>query len=494
MTVVVAQYQPPQSCKVYTPAKLAAAMIRAVGHRAEDRWLEPSFGHGVFLCELQKIGVSREFITAIDLEPQRGPADCHGVVSRGVDFLEWCRNTDRRFTRIVANPPYVSLLDLPEPARVAARNLSLPSGSGKLPARSNLWAAFLIGAVKVMQKGGAMSFVLPAAWEYADYASQLRAELPLLFAEWYSFRCEEPLFEDVLEGSVVIVGKGFGETHMYSSRIVCLQMGNMIDELGRVASKASPKVQKKKPAKLRSRKAARKLSTLVDIRLGGVAGDADFFLLRESQRKQLGLPLSSVRPSLSKAEHLQTALIDRSEWRRLKDEDARVWMFRPVKRSLTHPNVKKYLGLDLKDGGCNRSAKKISGRKVWYEIPLPNAVGGFLSGMTGFGPWISLSEMRDLTASNTLYTVSFKGETTLVERAALALTLLSSVVRKQLPGIFRRYAAGLHKLEPGDIQNLVIPKFPVLKTATAEYSRAVKALLSGNVAEASSIADTYLCS
>ena len=115
-----------------------------------------------------------------------------------------------------------------------------------------------------------------------------------------------------------------------------------------------------------------------------------------------------------------------------------------------------------------------------------------MSGMTKCGPWLALNGMGPLTATNTLYTVHFKRRTPANEKAAFALALLSSKVRKQLPSLQRRYAAGLGKFEPGDLQSLRIPVYAVPRHATDDYRKAVKALLNGEIAAATEIADRSL--
>jgi len=486
-------YRPPISCKVYTPIALADAMIMAVAGAADNTWLEPSFGRGVFLRELNRIGVAKSKITAVDLELNPSPNDIYATTLRGQDFLDWARETKKRFDRVVANPPYVSLLDLPQRARATARMLALPASKEGLPARSNLWAAFILGAVRTLNEGGAMAFVLPAAWDYADYARELREELPKLFADWYCFRCEEPLFPDVSEGSVVIVGKGFGQRPVNNLRVSCLSVNDLVAQLRRLGGADQTQVPP-----LPTRRLAvwnglqRKLSDLIEIRLGGVTGDVNYFLMRESERLEHKLPEFALKPVLSKAGHLQCSIINRAVWDKLRNQDARVWLFRPAQAHLTHAMVRRYIRLDAKKGGCNRSAEKIQNREPWYQVPLPNAVAGFVSGMSNAGPWIALNAMSQLTATNTLYTVRFKGRMTLIDKASLALALLSSPVREQLPNVCRRYAAGLAKFEPSDLQNLNIPGFTVSAKAPAAYEQAVKALLNGSAHSAAVIADRCL--
>jgi hypothetical protein len=129
---------------------------------------------------------------------------------------------------------------------------------------------------------------------------------------------------------------------------------------------------------------------------------------------------------------------------------------------------------------------------MWHQVVLPRVIDGFISGMSKYGPWLALNGMKSLTATNTLYTVHFKRSATAGEKAAFGLVLLSTKVRKQLPTLKRRYAAGLGKFEPGDLQSLEIPAYQVPAKAIADYQKAVKALLGGSISAATAIANRSL--
>lgn len=81
---------------------------------------------------------------------------------------------------------------------------------------------------------------------------------------------------------------------------------------------------------------------------------------------------------------------------------------------------------------------------------------------------------------------------TVAERSAWALSLLSSPVRQQFYSIVRRYADGLPKLEPHEVSSLSLPEPKLFPEAAAVYSKAIKALLSGQEVVATKLADEAL--
>ena len=214
------------------------------------------------------------------------------------------------------------------------------------------------------------------------------------------------------------------------------------------------------------------------IKIGCVTGDSHYFLIRESKRVQLGLPIRVLRPVLTRTRHLTTALATRTYWKTLREADERVWLFRPHSRHVKVPSVRRYLRLDPKRGGCNRKAYKIKNREHWYRPEVPNKVDGFISGTSQRGPWISLNQYRKLSVTNTLYCVTFTMDMSRDQRAAWAMALLSSRFRQQYVKKVRAYPDGLAKIEPGDFAALRISRPPKdCKGAHKKYQEAVSLLL-----------------
>src|SRR5438132_82569 len=145
----------------------------------------------------------RECSSLADCEP-----DGKARTLRGREFLAWSQDTRERFSRIVANPPFIALNRMPPSVRAAAMRIALPGG-GNVALGSNCWVAFLCASVALLEEGGSLGFVLPASWEYSDYAEPVRAAFPRIFRDVQVHRCARPLFSAVQEGSVVLLAREF---------------------------------------------------------------------------------------------------------------------------------------------------------------------------------------------------------------------------------------------------------------------------------------------
>jgi adenine-specific DNA-methyltransferase len=483
----------PNSCKVYTPPELAIAMVDAIAGRngTKAKWLEPCVGQGAFLNVLKARGIRPHNITAIDIEQDAQPCDKHARTLRPCDFFGWAAETSERFDRIVANPPFVRL-------RMYHRNLqpAIERLTSKVRyscgSDGNAWLLFLFGSVHLLRKGGSLAFVLPAAWDYADYASVARSTLPGLFGEFEVHRSLRPLFRGVQEGAVVIVGRGFRENHQRSERFEhasaeelttavagCSRPEPVARACGCAATRATGCVTKKIL-----------LGSLCNIRIGAVTGDSDYFLLTEDERLASRLPEKACVPVLSRARHLFHPYITRRSWEQLRLGGERIWLFRPNGAEISNRYVESYLAKLPEQGGCNRTRFKIKGRKPWYITPIPHYVDGFISGMSGFGPWICLNGFQGLVATNTLYVVEFFGNLSRDEKAACCLSLLSTTCRANMHP--RRYADGLAKWEPGDLESLLIPQASATAGAFKAYREAISAGLRRGIEQASELADEWL--
>jgi hypothetical protein len=341
--------------------------------------------------------------------------------------------------------------------------------------------------MRVLEENGSLSFVLPAAWEYALYAKDVRQAVLDNFEHVNVHRCFEPLFPPVREGRVVLVAKGYRKKPLSAMRVDHRTSELLISALRLGNSK--PTDLYNQPSK-RADVSHIPFSDLYNITIGCVTGDAHYFLLTESERLANKLPVEAMRPVLSKARHLRRARITKADWESLLDADERVWLFNPDRKHMRYKTVRAYI--ELGERICNLDAYKLKNRDPWYRVRDIRYATAFLSGMTKLGPWMSFRSMRGLAATNTLYLLTAKTVLSAEEHSAWALSLLSAPCRQQFKDLARRYPDGLPKLEPHDLYSFRLP--PPIKTigAVQKYRVAVDHLISGRTADAAAIADAFV--
>ena len=480
-----AALEAPESCKVYTPDLLANAIVEFLVSDEKMTWLEPGCGAGAFLSALHKHGIPRDQITALDIDTKPQPADDYAEALRGIDFLDWASEHHETFDRIVGNPPYASIRFLSGSLRERAARVPNVEGNA-IGYRANTWYAFALESVRCLKPGGSMALILPASSEFSDYAEIGRSKLTGLFDRIDVVRSQSPLFDGVQEGSVILFARNKGGDSARFRRHVVRDLDAVlakIRELDSFPARKCPAISDT----VRSEHLTL-LSDVMEIRLGGVTGDAKYFLLSEEERVSNGLPKRALSRVLSRSHHIRCSNITERDWQRLANGNEKSWLFRPSGKILENRAVRKYLNYGKK-GGCNMDAYKVSSRDPWYVTPLPDVVDAFITGMSTQGVWLCMNEMRKVNATNTLYVLRFLEETTRAQRYAWAISLLSSTAVKQVERGTRIYPDGLKKIEPGQISKLQLPTPGMIRNAVSIYARICKLYLSGNKREALGLAD-----
>ena len=481
---------PPDKGMADTPELLADALVRAVGTTAHSLWLDASAGSGRLIEAALRAGVPPKSILAIDLQPQLPALANLGVESLlGTDFLHWAQRTNRRFDRVIANPPFVRLRELQEALLRPALETRLDGFS--IPGIANYWVAFLVAGMRLLKPGGSLAYVLPASWEYANYADPLRSLCEASFEELDVHRVSVPMFEMVADGSVMLVGRGFGQKPHRRAHVISHPTLSALSEAV-CASDVTVTTKEMRSIESCLPEGQVEFGEIAQIRIGAVTGHAKYFLLNEKKRLALDLPRSAVQPVLSKARHIIGPQIDEDAWSKLRAAGERVWLFSPSETDLSHAAVRAYLDLPEEEGGCRRQATKIRDRDPWYRVPIPEPFDGFMTGMSPARPWVALNHKPGLTASNTLYGVRFPTITSPDEQAAWCLSMLSSTTSKSRTQLVRQYPQGLLKLEPNDVARLAVrrPKNP--EGALRLYRQAVALMMAGSTKHAQALADEWL--
>ncbi len=330
MTAVVS---PPPSCNVYTPTELAAAMVRALGDAPDARWLEPCVGRGAFLDVLAQERVDARRIVGLDLCRATEPTDAYAVVRRGIEFLRWSLSTDERFDRVVANPPYVALSKVPLPIQNAALAVRTSDGA-PISRGGNCWNAFLCASLRLLNNGASIAFVLPAAFDYANYAQSLRAALPNLFARVEVHRCRTPIFAAVEEGSIVLVARGFRKPNSVTFRREYATLDDLVRGL-RQPSAPTHAMSRSDGQAVKGNGV--RLGDIMSIGLGAVTGDASYFLMTDEERRRHSLTKTAVVPVVSRSKHIRRSGVAPEHCEELLSGGERIWLFRPCSTDLSQP-------------------------------------------------------------------------------------------------------------------------------------------------------------
>ena len=197
---------------------------------------------------------------------------------------------------------------------------------------------------------------------------------------------------------------------------------------------------------------ARPLHTLARVGIGYVTGANDFFHLRPSKARAAGIPEPFLCPTARNArllprESLTTRTVE--AWLR---RDEPVLLLRLSANQELPSSVLKYL--DSAAGRAARGSYKCRNRDPWYVVPDVAIPDGFLTYMSGEGPWL-VANGAGCTCTNSLHAVHVKNGTCISDLQAAwhhPLTRLSCEVEGHPLG------GGMLKLEPGEASRVAIPR------------------------------------
>ena len=184
--------------------------------------------------------------------------------------------------------------------------------------------------------------------------------------------------------------------------------------------------------------------------IGYVSGDNDFFHLRPSGARDLGIPESCLKPTVRRGRDLQNGPITTetvSEWHR---SDTPNFLLRLDSRPPASSGVRRHL--DSEAGKKARLRYKCRVRKPWYSVPNVTAPDLFLSYMSSGAP--ALVENRaGCACTNAVHAVQLRegvSPSALRRRWNSALTALSCEIEGHPLG------GGVLKLEPREALRVAI--------------------------------------
>ena len=420
------------SGQVPTPAPLADAMAAWVLARPARTLLEPGAGAFAFSRAALRRQPSLE-VTGVELDPRAGLAPPGARLIVG-DFLDDATLGDRRFDAILCNPPYVRHHHI-DPAR--KRELASRLGARAGIAISTLAGShvhFLLRALELLAPGGRAAFVTGAEWLQAAYGASLRRHLAAsgLLRAILVAHPETEVFPGVLSTAAVILLENAPAAPIRAA--FDLDLASLI-RLTAEGAASAPAITLDSERWTRPLPPGPRLGTLFRARRGIATGANDFFVLTARRARELRLPDRVLRPCLTSPRDLEP--------RRLLT----------LGRGPLGARVRAYLDEGEAEGLHLRYLCRT--RDPWYRVeelaPAPLLVA-----------YMSRAAVRVFPNRSAIHLNLFHG---IYPRQGTPARLVARLRRylESAPGqsaaraAARRYARGLFKLEPSDLEAIPIP-------------------------------------
>lgn len=367
----------------YTPHSAAEYMADWVVRHDGAHVLEPSFGGGIFLravaASAERRGNAGVRLSGVEIDKEaRARALGAGLIAdadaRLADFLDV---KPFPVQAVIGNPPYVRLRHLAAEQRgraLAAAETML--GQGMDPSGS-LWLPFVLHALRFLDVGGRLAFVLPYEFTYVRYARPLWEALGERFGSLRVLRTHERLFPDLMQDVVILLADDYGSrtefvhyqafervADLLGARPVVAESIPIADLLRGERAFIGALLGDELRRLLRTRIAAATVPAreLVTFNIGYVTGDKTFFHPTAIAVDAYQLPASSLRSAVIATRSLRGSGLCTSSL----DGDQRSNLFLPNPKALT-AGEQRYIRWGEKSGVSNRYKCRV--RKPWYVTP-----------------------------------------------------------------------------------------------------------------------------
>lgn len=444
----------------YTPDDVVQTLVRWAVRSTQDRLLDPACGDGRFLVtHKNSVGVEED-PDAAAIVHSRAPGS---LIHQG-DFFRWAGKTVERFECAAGNPPFIRYQRFTGPVREQAIELCRRHGV-RFTALTSSWAPFLVATASLLKSGGQLAFVVPAEIGHATYAIPLLAYLLDHFELVQVVAIREKLFPELSEDCWLLNCRGFGGK---SSGVVLskLESFHSMDQPPAAGELISVTAWVKWGCRLRpfllaaatrdvyqagSKSAACfRLGSVARIGIGYVTGGNDFFHLRPSLARGLGIPDRFLLPAVRNGRSLSGESITKKTVTDWRERDEPSFLLRLTGADSLPSTVRAYL--DSPTGQNVRQGYKCRNRHPWYAVPDVQIPDAFLSYMSGESPLL-VANAAGCAGTNSVHLVRLLGRTG-VRRLQQLWRSQFAQLSCEIEG--HPLGGGMLKMEPGEASRVLL--------------------------------------
>lgn len=483
----------------YEIARMMAAWLAPTNGPIVD----PAAGSGVFLRALsdpvRPTAVGRR-VDNFDLDPvMLSAVSAYAPRLEGVQVEVGIgdglvRLAGGQWAGVIMNPPYIKHHSISNKNEIGEA-LEHDSGA-KFSRTMNLYTMFLVRAALSLTPGGRMAAIVPSEFLNANFGRAVKKFLldRDLLRGIIAFDFGTSVFEDAITTACVVLLANDGPCETVSF-LKIHELGQLHELEPALAADSSclPIGIRRKVSALDPDEKWRgyfdegdvvtdglvKLRTFARVTRGIATGHNRFFIRKRSEINALGLDIAWFIPCIGKADLVRGDVFTQADLDRLDREDRAIWLLAvPAVDPMPHALARLLSGPDAEEA---KTRYLCANRATWYQMEVRKASPMWV-GVFSRGP---MKIIRNGTGAVTL--AAFHTMTPHLGQSDAGL-LLSAYFRTRLferefVRQRREYGRGLVKVEPKDVEDMLVPDFRLLAPAArAEVIRSERKIQAGTAA------------
>ena len=463
----------------YTPKKLSDFIVKYLSVNKGvkvNSILEPSVGDGAFVESLKEHGnasVLKSDLTIVDINTtelkiaSKKAKSFHSVNVINDDFVSYSLDSDEQYSLVIGNPPYINNKTLTKEQEDGCKKCHNLMGLSDKTI-SNIWTAFVASAVRLVNDGGVVAFVLPEDLLQVDYAKEVRELLEKEFSRIEIFSLESDVFPVIQQQTIIIFafkessrsGTFFFKVSDYDAAHV-----EMISSNGLMISKSKWTHYNLTPAEIKLLNSINKrlprVEHYVNVKVGIVTGANKYFILpKKGIRKNSASAYS--RPILTSGKFVEQGVDYTSDdFTSMSNSGCPSFLLDLNKKNRRNIKLDAYLEYGVSQGLHKRY--KCSQRGVWFKVPsVGSPPQAFYFRRTHMLPKL-LRNVSNVYVTDNAYRITAKNGYE-IKSFVRSFYSLVTFIYAELMG--RKYGGGVLELTPGEFRKL---PFLYLETNDEEY-------------------------
>ncbi len=469
---------------------------------------DPSCGDGRFLEVAGEMAGIR--LVGCDVSPQALAETAGRLGDRGLraellgqDFFTLAPETVEPVDLVVGNPPFIRYQRFDDRSRRAALASALRLGV-RLSRLTSTWAPFVLHATRFLTPGGRLAMVVPAEVTQTHYGLRTLTALLGRFASLHLIAFEENFFDGAQADTCLLLADGCGG----SCRSVHLTPLSSIHELrhreGTVGVLGDPvcvdltdgnqtrfteaylaKSERRAWSLARRHPGMRTVAALAEVTNGYVTGDNEFFHRSRAEAESASYPSTWLYPTARSSRSLLGLRFTADDVAALEAGGTAHHLLVPQEDLFTDREPLDRLTAEGEKRGTP-DRFKCQQRAPWWKVPGLQEADVLVGYMAGATPRASVNDARAFY-TNSLHGLRVRPG---VSPALLALAFYSSVSLLSLEIEGRSYGGGILKIEPRELDRILVPWPDLPPDEVATLARRVDSLLrDGRYDEASEAID-----